>query len=85
MNPNYAFWLPKDMHDKYGRPILFCGSQNILLIAAKEKLHREILLEKNINEDIFQWILGYPRTVKPIADRCGGMPTECVTNTQNLS
>ena len=51
----YPFWLP-DHH--------FCAPPSIALIAGKQHFHREILLEKNINEDLFQWILGYPCAVE---------------------
>ena len=37
-----------------------CVSPAMALFAAKDRLHQELLLEHNVNENIFQWILGYP-------------------------
>ena len=64
-------WPPST--DTYeNRQTFSCGSTTMAYIAAKPTPHREILLEKNINENIFQWILGYPCTVKQIQDEVGG-------------
>ena len=69
-----AFWFPKDCHSNDNRAILSCGSQNIPIIAGKEEFHREVLLEKNINEDVFQWILGYPCMSCTDKKAAGGIP-----------
>ena len=64
--------IPKKDDKFKGREVFTCGSPTMAYIAAKKVPHREILLEKNINENIFQWILGYPCTVKQIKENVGG-------------
>ena len=65
--------LPRNIKVFEKRQVFSCASSTTAYIASKPVPHREILLEKNINENIFQWILGYPCAVKQIRENVGGV------------